>query len=436
MHGCVAHCYYYYYYYYYYYQQSMVAFGCIEQGIVVLNRIDTLLPQTHSSSSSSATIAPTSLDSNRDGSSSSSSNIPLAALKGLKRRASQLRRLVHDLFTPLPVLLTAPLPPPHAWLAEAVASVLEECYEGVWVTLSEQAVLKTRGEETASVFGANVVLGVIAPTQWPDPEEEERRKKKKRRQRDEEMEIEGKGEGRKRGVMHLGTLMSVYKGAEKWQGIQHRGKGNGGEKKGGGRRGEGGSIGSGDSSSEGESSEYESDGSSSASYSISSTGSSSNKSISIRSSSSFVADDEVVEGEEKLKISKDNDSKSDDELIQEEVTTVVKQDGNNVDSGVDDVVDIVDDDANNKQKDVDEVVAVGTEKQTTEGGGGNEVERGEQEVSGTSDTVTPEQLEQEEHQLEEEEQGGHSTSVDAVPDDEHDYDVASENLKVASPPVT
>jgi hypothetical protein len=257
----------------------MVAFGDAELSMVVLNKIDTLVPQSaapntskrsdpnaaasgggtggglnNNGSKSSSNFSSISTLSSSNSSSASSiateggkvggeeSALSSPVLGGLRRKTARLRRVVHDLFVPLlPILSPSTDTLPEPWLLETIARVLDDAFAGIWVLKKEQ----TRALHAAAVLGPGVHLGVISPTQWPDPEAQ-RLERAQLGLHDDHYQVAGEGRGNREGVP-LNALMAVYRGAEKWinlgKTVQQSND----------------SSGSDDSSSEGVSSEYESD---------------------------------------------------------------------------------------------------------------------------------------------------------------------------------
>jgi len=154
--------------------QSMVAFGCAAQSMVVINKIDVLVPDdddksTDDKSSSGDLVG---------GEGISKSNLsllsekkephptmPLSAVLGLKRHAHRLRRVVHDLYIPQTVLSANPSVDSDPWLIETISEILDDVFNGIWDIKKEHS----RGKNAIAVLGEGAQLGVISPTLWPDP---------------------------------------------------------------------------------------------------------------------------------------------------------------------------------------------------------------------------------------------------------------------------
>jgi hypothetical protein len=216
----------------------MVIFGCAAQSMVVINKIDVLVPDVGENKSWKRSEHDT--EGGRKVSSLKAelveerhSSIPLSAIMGLKRKANRLRRVVHDMYIPLPILSPNVQVDADPWLLEVIAGILDDVFDGIWVLKKEH----TRGQHAAAVLGPNAKLGVISPTLWPDPA-------LLRAERQREQGEPG----------NMNVMMAVYRGAAKFKKKMEKVS----------NKNLSGSSSSDDSSSEeGVSSEYESDDSSS-----------------------------------------------------------------------------------------------------------------------------------------------------------------------------
>ena len=207
----------------------MIALGDTDLSTVVLNKIDTLVPHLVDDKvkhSHGPNVVTSDENSSRKHDSCDQKSLPSSALSGFGRQVSRLRRVVHDLFVPLPVIPNEPNIA-EEWLLNEIACILDEIFESMWALRKHNS----RERIANAVLGSEGNLGVIKPTKWPV--------------------LTGGTTGNR-----FGKVMALYRGAEKWKMFASN-------RKAGESLRSSDSSSADDSSSEGESSEYESESSTS-----------------------------------------------------------------------------------------------------------------------------------------------------------------------------